>query len=169
MDETTEQCKYLLPSNHWLESWGDAEPRSGYISVIQPLINPLFKTRPFQTSLLKWSTSATATVAAKDSTGKAVAVVAPGVPHDVYETYHKNYWLSKLGSTDSWDKALQDGVVEPSTPAVSAQIPDLQRIVSFRNRIIHGYDNVDDATVWGISDAHLPGLIATARSLLEKP
>ncbi|MBS1496653.1 MAG: TAT-variant-translocated molybdopterin oxidoreductase [Bacteroidetes bacterium] len=136
MDETTEQCKYILPSNHWLESWGDAEPRSGYISVIQPLINPLFKTRPFQTSLLKWSTSATATVAAKDSTGKAVAVVAPGVPHDVYETYHKNYWLSKLGSTDSWDKALQDGVVEPSTPAVSAASYNASNVSAAASKIV---------------------------------
>jgi MoCo/4Fe-4S cofactor protein with predicted Tat translocation signal len=123
MDETTEQCKYILPSNHWLESWGDAEPRTGYISVIQPIINPLFKTRAFQTSLLKWSgaaaTSASATVV-KDSTGKAMPVVAAGIPVDEYETYHKNYWLSKLGSTDNWDKALQDGLVEPTSPAMGA-------------------------------------------------
>jgi molybdopterin-containing oxidoreductase family iron-sulfur binding subunit len=52
MDETTELCRYILPSHHWLESWGDAEAQTGYISLIQPVIHPLFKTRPFQTSLL---------------------------------------------------------------------------------------------------------------------
>src|SRR5206468_3640117 len=51
MDETTELCQYSIPSHHYLESWGDAEPRTGYISFIQPTIFPLFKTRPFQTSL----------------------------------------------------------------------------------------------------------------------
>ncbi len=55
MDETTELCNFLIPSPHYLESWGDAESKQGYLSFIQPTINPLFKTRPFQTSLLKWS------------------------------------------------------------------------------------------------------------------
>jgi uncharacterized protein with HEPN domain len=52
-------------------------------------------------------------------------------------------------------------------PATANQIPELTRIISFRNRIIHGYDSVDDATVWGIVEAHLPALIAAARRLLE--
>ena len=116
MDETTEQCKYVIPSHHWLESWGDAEPKTGYISLIQPLINPLFKTRAFQTSLIKW-TGATATPVAapamKDSTGAVVpAPVVISTSSADYETYLKNYWISKLGSTDLWDKALQDGVIE---------------------------------------------------------
>ena len=51
--------------------------------------------------------------------------------------------------------------------ATSSRIPELARIISFRNRIIHGYDSVDDATVWGIVESHLPNLIASARRLLE--
>ncbi len=98
MDETAENCKYILPSPHWLESWGDAEPKTGYISIIQPTINPLFKTRAFQTSLLKWSGSATTD----------------------YENYFKNYWAAKLGSVDNYNKALQDGVVEPATMLVGS-------------------------------------------------
>ena len=97
MNETTELCKYVIPSHHWLESWGDAEPKTGYYSMIQPTINPLFKTRAFQTSLLKWSGNASD-----------------------YETYFKTYWTAKLnGGADAYDKALQDGVVEPaSAPAI---------------------------------------------------
>jgi MoCo/4Fe-4S cofactor protein with predicted Tat translocation signal len=97
MDETTELCKYIIPAPHWLESWGDAEPKSGYISLIQPTIFPLFKTRAFQTSLLKWSGNATD-----------------------YEVYFKNYWLAKLGSEDAYDKALQDGVLEPTTTTTAS-------------------------------------------------
>lgn len=55
MDETTEKCQFIVPTHHYLESWGDAEAKSGVTSFLQPTISPLFKTRPFQTSLLKWS------------------------------------------------------------------------------------------------------------------
>jgi anaerobic selenocysteine-containing dehydrogenase len=46
MDETTELCQYLIPTHHYLESWGDAEARTGYVSFIQPTIYPLFKNTP---------------------------------------------------------------------------------------------------------------------------
>ncbi|MBK8609342.1 MAG: TAT-variant-translocated molybdopterin oxidoreductase [Chitinophagaceae bacterium] len=101
MDETTELCKYIIPTHHWLESWGDAEPKTGYFSLMQPTINPLFKTRAFETSLLKWSAPA-------------------GSLMNDYETYFKTFWNAKLGSTDLYDKALQDGVVEPVAMAVGA-------------------------------------------------
>jgi MoCo/4Fe-4S cofactor protein with predicted Tat translocation signal len=91
MDETTELCKYVIPSHHWLECWGDAEPQTGYFSVIQPLIHPLFKTRQFETSLLKL-------------TGNA----------NEYEAYFRNYWITKLGSLENFEKFLQDGVIENS-------------------------------------------------------
>lgn len=51
----------------------------------------------------------------------------------------------------------------------AARIDQLSRIVGFRNRIIHGYDTVDDATVWGIIDRHLPELIAQVEMLLQEP
>ena len=50
-DETAEHCQYLLPAPHFLESWGDAEPKTGHTTFIQPTIHPLFKTRAFGTSL----------------------------------------------------------------------------------------------------------------------
>jgi len=51
--------------------------------------------------------------------------------------------------------------------AIAAQIPELPRIVAFRNRIIHGYDSVDDATVWGVIEKRLPALINQAETLLK--
>jgi molybdopterin-containing oxidoreductase family iron-sulfur binding subunit len=94
MDETTELCEYVAPSHHYLESWGDAEPKTGVLSFMQPTIYPLFKTRPFQTSLLKWSGNNTD-----------------------YETYFKSYWTGKLGSEDAFNKVLQDGIKEDAVTA----------------------------------------------------
>ncbi|MBO9570814.1 MAG: TAT-variant-translocated molybdopterin oxidoreductase [Chitinophagaceae bacterium] len=93
-DETAELCKYIAPVHHYLESWGDTEAVTGYISLLQPTISPLFSTRQFQDSLLKWSGNTS-----------------------TYETYFRNYWTSKLGSLDNYNKALQDGVVETASSA----------------------------------------------------
>ena len=53
-------------------------------------------------------------------------------------------------------------------PEAASRIGELHRIVSFRNRIVHGYDAVDDATVWGVAESHLPRLIAEVEALLRK-
>ncbi|MBO9153124.1 TAT-variant-translocated molybdopterin oxidoreductase [Chitinophaga sp. GCM10012297] len=96
-DETTQLCKYIVPDHHYLESWNDAEGRSGYFAFVQPTIAPLFKTRAFQSSLLNWSGNTTA-----------------------WEDYLKNEWIAKLGSQEAWDKTLQDGVIEPAPGAALA-------------------------------------------------
>ncbi len=89
LDETTELVKYILPAHHYLESWGDAELKPGYFALLQPTINPLFKTRQLQDTLLKWS-------------GSSIN----------YHERLKQFWVSKLGSEAAWDNALMNGVVE---------------------------------------------------------
>lgn len=91
MDETAQKSKIVAPDHHWLESWGDAEPKTGYFSLIQPGIAPLFKTRAFQDSLLTWAGETTSY-------------------HDMWSAY----WLNKLGGQANFDMALQDGVIEPA-------------------------------------------------------
>jgi anaerobic selenocysteine-containing dehydrogenase/Fe-S-cluster-containing dehydrogenase component len=44
-DETTSLCDLVLPDHHSLESWGDAEPIKGSLSLIQPTMDPVFNTR----------------------------------------------------------------------------------------------------------------------------
>ena len=96
--ETSELCKFVIPSHHYLESWGDAEPKTGYISLMQPTIQPLFKTRQFQDSLLKWS----------------------GNPM-TYDAYFKQFWMTRLGGNmEVYNKALQDGVIQPTTPPAAS-------------------------------------------------
>jgi molybdopterin-containing oxidoreductase family iron-sulfur binding subunit len=44
-DETTDLCDLVLPDNHSLESWGDAEPSKGVLGLQQPTMDPVFDTR----------------------------------------------------------------------------------------------------------------------------
>ena len=44
-DETTGMADLVLPDNHSLESWGDAEPVRGTLSLQQPAMDPVFDTR----------------------------------------------------------------------------------------------------------------------------
>jgi uncharacterized protein with HEPN domain len=52
-------------------------------------------------------------------------------------------------------------------PALARRIPDLSRIVAFRNILVHGYTMVDRALVWRVGEEHLPDLRATLDGLLR--
>jgi uncharacterized protein with HEPN domain len=43
-------------------------------------------------------------------------------------------------------------------PAIAKRILDYQKIISFRNILIHGYADVDDELVWDIVETRLPVL-----------
>lgn len=77
-----------MPTHNYLESWGDAEPVTGCYTFMQPTISPLFKTRQWQDSLLKWASETIN-----------------------YADFVKNYWQTKLGGLNAWNKALQAGVI----------------------------------------------------------
>jgi MoCo/4Fe-4S cofactor protein with predicted Tat translocation signal len=112
LDETAQLCKYVVPDHHYLESWGDAEAKTGYFSFIQPTIYPLFKTRQWQDSLLKWS----------------------GATTD-YLAFLKQYWAGKLGGEAGWDKALQDGIYNGAGTVV-ASVGDAPAITDTTRRVI---------------------------------
>jgi len=96
LDETAQKSKIVAPDHNWLESWGDAEPKTGYFSFMQPTIAPLFKTRAFQDCLLAWA----------GETG-------------TYHDFWNQYWLTKLGGQSNFDMALQEGLVQPAAMAFS--------------------------------------------------
>lgn len=52
--------------------------------------------------------------------------------------------------------------------ALAARIPDLAKIVAFRNQLIHGYATVNTSTVWHIAGESLPQLTANVQSLLDE-
>ena len=100
LDDTGVECNYLAPVHHGLESWGDAMPKRGHYSLMQPTISAIFDTRQGEVSLLKWA-------------GKLNESA-----DQPYYTYLKNNWKTMffpdgdtLGQFRSfWDKALKDGV-----------------------------------------------------------
>jgi molybdopterin-containing oxidoreductase family iron-sulfur binding subunit len=54
LDETASAVHAVCPDHHFLEAWGDAEPVANHLSLVQPTIAPLFETRAFAESLLRW-------------------------------------------------------------------------------------------------------------------
>lgn len=54
-------------------------------------------------------------------------------------------------------------------PQVAAAIPELARIVAFRNILIHGYASVDNKLVWGVLEGKLPALRSVLDNLLKQP
>jgi len=103
-DETASSVNYIAPTNHILESWGDAEPRAGMFSLSQPTITSLFDTRQQEASILAWSGNSTD-----------------------YFDYLKTNWQEKFGEGKSgftyqstWDKWLQDGIYQSDTEATEA-------------------------------------------------
>ncbi len=48
------------------------------------------------------------------------------------------------------------------------EIDNARRIVDTRNKVIHGYDTVDDAVIWGIIVNHLPKLYEEIKKYLLK-
>ncbi len=100
-DETAAICDYVAPDNHYLESWGDAEPRKGMYSLQQPTISPLFKTRQAAESLLRWAGNTTEYYNYLRSNWKASMFPM--------QTIHKSF-------TDFWNYTLHDGIFEVGRP-----------------------------------------------------
>lgn len=57
---------------------------------------------------------------------------------------------------------LRDGF-----PELFQEIDSAPQIIGFRNRLIHGYDNIDDAIVWDIVSSKLPELASQVKMLMN--
>jgi anaerobic selenocysteine-containing dehydrogenase/Fe-S-cluster-containing dehydrogenase component len=55
MDETAAACDLILPDHHALEQWGASRPRAGVTALQQPVVQPVFDTRPTGDVILKLS------------------------------------------------------------------------------------------------------------------
>ncbi len=64
-DETSELAHLVLPDHTPLESWGDAAPRPGVRSLVQPTIRPLFDTQGLGDTLLETARALDEATAAK--------------------------------------------------------------------------------------------------------
>ena len=102
-DETSELCDLVLPDDHALESWGDAEATLGMISLQQPVMERIFDTKATADVLLK---------------------VAQGDPSAASKFPWKSYrdYLSSRfpGGTASFTQALTAGIASGSVASRDA-------------------------------------------------
>ena len=91
-NETSELCDWHIPESHYLESWGDARAYDGTVSIIQPLISPLYQSKSAHELL-------------------AVLLGEPGSSaHDIVH----DYWQRQKPGKDFevfWQTTLHDGVM----------------------------------------------------------
>ena len=52
-------------------------------------------------------------------------------------------------------------------PGIIERISEHYRIIGFRNVLVHGYDVIDDATVWSAVVDSVPVLLVEAETLLN--
>lgn len=57
--------------------------------------------------------------------------------------------------------------LEDIAPEITEQIPEYQNIIGFRHVLVHGYANLDPATVWNVVETKLESLAKKLKSLLK--
>src|ERR1039457_6010736 len=94
-DETSELCHWHLPMAHYLETWSDCRAHDGTVTIMQPLIAPLYGGK----------------------SGHEVLTMLTGQPERTSYDIVKAYWATQHTGSDFeawWRKAVHDGVV-PNT------------------------------------------------------
>ena len=100
-DETAELCHWHVNEAHYLEAWGDARAYDGTVSIVQPLIAPLYDGKSAHEMVAMLSGQ-------PDATG-----------HEIVQAY----WKKQHSGADFdafWRKSLHDGWIEGTTFAPKA-------------------------------------------------
>jgi len=107
VNATGRAAKWHVPATHFLESWGDVRSAVGIVSIVQPMIQPLYAGCLSELDLLLQLLPAAGTPVAADP--------APGVvPEDpAYTAVRKTFASLVKGDVDlAWGLALRDGFVK---------------------------------------------------------
>jgi len=121
-DETSDLAGYVCPDSHYLESWGDAEPKNGFISFTQPTISPVFNSRQALESVLVWAGT-------------------PAAEANAYN-FIKSAW--SVAGADVWNQSIHDGVYAKST--LPAGIPSFaSNLIEVSTRVVASTPKTDDA------------------------
>ena len=93
-DETSMLSHWHIPETHYLESWSDLRAHDGTISIVQPLIAPLYNGR---------------------SQHEILGALIGGLDVSPYDQVRRN-WASKGGANfeQAWRQWLNDGVIAGS-------------------------------------------------------
>ena len=105
VDDFASLAQFVCPGHHPLESWLDAEPIAGLVSLSQPTLRPLAKTRPILESLHVW-------------------MGQPATAYEIIQSHWKERILDRAQTTkpfqEYWDTAVHDGFVEVKAESISA-------------------------------------------------
>ena len=114
-DETSALCTWHLPEAHFLESWDDRRSYDGTVSLLQPLIAPLFQGR---------------------SANEVLHGLVDPAPPDSYALVRETWGGDKGGPVfeERWAKWLKRGLIKGSSdfalhgaPAAAPSVPALAR------------------------------------------
>jgi MoCo/4Fe-4S cofactor protein with predicted Tat translocation signal len=103
-DETSEYCQWHVAESHYLEAWGDARAFDGTLSIVQPLIAPLYSTLSTYEVLAAFS----------DKPG----ISAYDAVRERLKTTHAGADFEKF-----WRKSLHDGVVAGTASSAVSVAP----------------------------------------------
>jgi molybdopterin-containing oxidoreductase family iron-sulfur binding subunit len=113
VDETSTRAEWHIPRAHYLESWGDARAAGGMLSVVQPLILPLFGGRtPVEVLGLMVGDKVGEKVGDKERTS-----------YDIV----RDTWKPILGEAEfdrKWNRVLHDGLLVGSE--LAEVVPDVK-------------------------------------------
>lgn len=104
-NETARACHWFVPALHYLESWGDARAYDGTVSLVQPLISPLYSGRTFD---------------------QVLAMFLGLTDYSVYDLLRES-WRSRFSASDAgyaWSDSLRRGVVASSAAAPQPVTPN---------------------------------------------
>ncbi|HUO33168.1 MAG TPA: TAT-variant-translocated molybdopterin oxidoreductase [Bryobacteraceae bacterium] len=103
-DETSQYCQWHLPMTHYLETWSDCRAHDGTVTIMQPLIAPLY---------------------AGKSAHEVLAMLTNKPEQSSYDIV-KGYWAAQHKGADFetwWRKAVHDGVMaDTALPAKTAAL-----------------------------------------------
>jgi Fe-S-cluster-containing dehydrogenase component/formylmethanofuran dehydrogenase subunit B len=103
-DETAELCDLVLPDHHALESWGDAQVLPNVVSLQQPAMDPVFRTRATADVLLE------------------VAVATPQAAGRLAGTDYRSWLIGRFpGGSTAFASSLARGITSGSTARVAAR------------------------------------------------
>lgn len=153
LDETARLCDLLLPNHHALERWDDARPRKGVNGLMQPVMEPVFKTMPTGDVLLK---------ASQKAGGSLAQFSAPS-----WEAYLKAQWARTVAGDTAWREALARGGVFGESPVTPMRLAATASQVSYTAPSFDGDAGADSYYFAAVPSVLGDGRFANRPWLLE--